>query len=109
MGKILDAFANNELYTVEIIEKRSPKRQKLVGKSQKFYNKLIQKCNEEEKEILEQLLDAVYDESLCCAQENFVRGYCLGVMMITEVFSEKDTFLENQQKKFLLTIFLNCR
>ena len=59
MGKLLEAFTNNELYATEVIQKRSPKRQKLLEKSDKLYEKLRKKYNEKDKEILEQLLELV--------------------------------------------------
>ena len=61
MGKILDAFAENELYTTEVIEKRSPQRQRLIEKSDELHSKLEQKLNSEDNELLEQLLEVIFD------------------------------------------------
>lgn len=95
MGKILDAFAENELYTTEVIEKRSPQRQRLIEKSDELHSKLEQKLNSEDNELLEQLLEVISDESCCYAKENFIRGYRLGILMATEIFSEQDSFLHH--------------
>lgn len=92
MGKLLKALANNELNTIEIVVTRSQERQKLLDKNQKFYNELVQKLNDEEKNLLEKLLDVISDESYSDIQENFMRGYCLGSMMTTEIFSKQDSF-----------------
>ena len=95
MGKILDAFAENELYATEVIEKRSPQRQRLIEKSDELHSKLEQKLNSEDNELLEQLLEVIFDESYCYAQANFIRGYRLGILMATEIFSEQDSFLHH--------------
>ena len=95
MGKILDAFVDNELYTTEVIEKRSPQRQRLIEKSDELHSKLEQKLNSEDNELLEQLLEVIFDESYCYAQANFIRGYRLGILMATEIFSEQDSFLHH--------------
>ena len=95
MGKILDAFAENELYTTEVIEKRSPQRQRLIEKSDELHSKLEQKLNSEDNELLEQLLEVIFDESYCYAQANFIRVYRLGILMATEIFSEQDSFLHH--------------
>lgn len=92
MGKILEAFANNILNTVETIENHNPQRQKLLEKNMQLYNELLQKLNDEEKNVLEKLLDVISDESCYDAQHNFVRGYYLGTIMTTEIFSEKESF-----------------
>ena len=48
--------------------------------------------NEKDKEILEQLLELVSEEGCCYAQDNFMRGYCLGALMTIEIFSEQNSF-----------------
>lgn len=95
MGKILDAFVENELYTTEVIEKRSPQRQRLIEKSDELHSKLEQKLNSEDNELLEQLLEVIFDESYCYAQANFIRDHRLVILMATEIFSEQDSFLHH--------------
>ena len=46
MGKILQAFADGELYVTEIVQKRTPEHQKLIEKNLQLYNQLLQKLNE---------------------------------------------------------------
>lgn len=93
MGKILQAFADGELYVTEIVQKRTPEHQKLIEKNLQLYNQLLQKLNEEEKEIFQNLLNVISDENYYDTQNNFIRGYCLGALMTMEIFSEQNSFL----------------
>ena len=45
--------------------------------------------NEQEVEILEKLKDALTEQSSLSECEGFVNGFCLGVRLIAEVFSNK--------------------
>ena len=93
MGRILEAFAGDELHVIPSDEVRSPKRQKLCNKVCELQEKLEEKLNSEEKELLDELMDAIADENCCYAQSKFVRGYRLGVLMTMEVMSEQESFL----------------
>ena len=84
MGRILEAFAEDELHVIPPKEIRSPKHQELCGKVCELLEKLKEKLNNEEKELLNELMDAVDDENCCYAQSRFIRGYRLGVMMTME-------------------------
>lgn len=97
MSTILEALANNDLHVLEITEKRSPERQKLIDLSVVLRSNLEQNMNDSDKELLDQLLNTVYDETTLYAQDRFINGYRLGTLMATEVFSDKNTFL-NQEK-----------
>ncbi|MBO5032990.1 MAG: hypothetical protein J6D08_14130 [Lachnospiraceae bacterium] len=92
MGKILEAFANNELLVVELSDKRSPQRKKLMEEGEKLHAALKEKLNDEQKEMLEQLIETIYQENCHYIQERLIRGYRLGVLMTMEVFSERDTY-----------------
>ena len=94
MGRILEAFARDELNMIPSEEIRSPKRQKLCEKVCELREKLEEKLNNEEKELLNELMDAVTDENCCYAQSKFIRGYRLGVLMSMEVMSEQETFFD---------------
>jgi len=95
MGKILQTFANGELHITEIIQKRTPEHQKLIEKDLQLYNELKKKLKKKKKKLLEDLLDVISDESDCDTKNNFIRGYCLGVLMTIEIFSEQNSFLYN--------------
>lgn len=93
MGKILDAFSDEQLLVNAVTEKRSPVHQKHCEQVCAFHKKLEEKLNEEQKKLLEHLLDAMENEHNCDAQNRFIRGYSLGVLMATEVMEERDKFL----------------
>ena len=92
MGRILEAFAGDELHVIPSKEIQSPKRQELCDKVCGLREKLEEKLNNEEKELLNELMDAIVDENCCYAQGKFIRGYRLGVLMTMEVMSEQETF-----------------
>jgi len=93
VGKILDAFSGEQLLVNAVIEKRSPMHQKYCEQVCEFHKKMEEKLNEEQRGLLAQLLDAMENEHYCDAQNRFIRGYSLGVLMATEVMEERDKFL----------------
>lgn len=93
MGKILDAFSDEQLLVNAVTEKRSPVHQKYCEQVCTFHKKLEEKLNEEQRGLLAQLLDAMENEHNCDAQNRFIKGYSLGVLMATEVMEERDKFL----------------
>lgn len=90
MGKILKEFARNNFYTNIQNEKRSPEREKLCDQIFTMQTELEEKLNNEEKKLLNHLIDTISDENSCYAQEKFIRGYCLGVLMTMEILSEQE-------------------
>ena len=97
MSTILEALANDDLHVLEITEKRSPERQKLIDLSVTLRAKLEQSLDDKDKELLARLINTIYDETALYAQHRFMRGYQLGVLMAAEIFSEKDTFLNQNE------------
>lgn len=93
VGKILDAFSDEQLLVNAVTEKRSPAHQKYCEQMRAFHEELEDKLNEEQKGLLQKLLDAVENEHNCDAQNRFIRGYSLGVLMATEVMDEREKFL----------------
>ena len=93
MGRILEAFAEDELHVIPSDEIRSPKHQKLCDKVCELQDKLEEKLNNEDKKLLDELMDAVAEESSCYAQGKFIRGFRLGTLMTMEVMSEQETFI----------------
>ena len=93
MGRILEAFAEDQLHVIPSDEIQSPKHQKLFDRVCKLQEKLEEKLNSEEKNLLNDLMDAVAEENSCYAQNRFIRGYRLGVLMTMEVMSEQEAFL----------------
>ena len=74
-------------------EIRSPKHQKLCDKVCELQDKLEEKLNNEDKKLLDELMNAVVEESSYYAQSKFIRGYRLGSLMTMEVMSEQETFI----------------
>ena len=97
MGKILDAFVDDQLHVNPVTEKRTSHHQYLCEQVEILHNKLAEKLNDEDKALLQKLTDTYFDESCCDAHNNFVRGYRLGVLMTMEVFSGQDSFLGDDE------------
>lgn len=97
MGKILDAFSDEQFLVNAVTEKRSPVHQKYCEQVCAFHKKLEEKLNVEQRKLLIQLLDAMENEHNCDAQNRFIRGYSLGVLMATEVMEERDKFLIGEE------------
>lgn len=92
MDKLLRAFAGEQLQIIEVTETRSPQRQKLIDEGYKLHNELGEKLNSGEKELLERLIDVNSEEKTLYAEDKFIRGYRLGVLMTMEVFAGQDKF-----------------
>ena len=97
MERFLRAFASDQLQVIEVTETRSPKRKQLIDESYKIQSELEQKLNSEEKELLERLLDINTDENTLYAEDKFIRGYRLGVLMTMEVFTEQEKFFYDKR------------
>lgn len=93
MGKILEAFADGRLCMEEDIEKRSPGQLQLSEKACRLQEELEKRLNDEEKEALSELIDTIFEECCCYAQNRFIHGYRLGVLMTIEVFDGQDTYV----------------
>lgn len=93
MGKILNAFLDEQLLLDDETGKRTPEHQKLCDEGSEILTRLEEKLNDEEKELLERLVDVLLCEGTCYAQSKFERGYQLGVLMTMEVFEALDTFI----------------
>lgn len=93
MGKILDAFADGSLCVEEEFERRSPEHMELSEKACRLQEELEEKLNDEERELLSDLVDTVYEECCSYAQNRFIHGYRLGVLMTMEIFDEQDTYI----------------
>lgn len=98
MGKILDAFVDDQLHVNPVTEKRTIQHQYLCEQVEILQSKLEKKLNDEDRELLKKLADTYFDESCCDAHNNFVRGYRLGVLMTMEIFSGQDSFLGDDEK-----------
>lgn len=93
MGKILEAFLNDQLRVDSGTVRRSPEHQEVSDRGEELQEKLAEKLNDEENALLTQLLDTLFDESCFDAEAKFERGFRLGALMIAEIFAEQDMFL----------------
>ena len=87
MKRILEALANDALRVEADVGKRSKDHQKVLELSSTLQDEL------EEKQLFEELMDTMASESSYYAQERFIYGYRLGVLMTMEVFSDPDIFV----------------
>ena len=94
MGKILDAFADDELTVNPTIYKGSPEYRKAVDTMYKTAETLDAKLNDEEKKLFERFRDAQEDENHLYQLDVFNRGFRIAVLMLFEVFAAgKDEFI----------------
>ncbi len=93
MGKILEAFLTEQLRVDSGTERRSTEHQQLCDRGNELQEKLAEKLNDEEKEMLTELVETFFDESCYDEQRKFERGFRLGVLMTAEIFTEQDIFL----------------
>lgn len=92
MGEILNAFATEQLRTDSETEKQDETQKKLNKKSYGLRMELENKLNGEEKVLLDRMFDSMSEEWCRYAEQKFVRGYRLGVLMTMEVFEGRDDF-----------------
>jgi len=75
MGKILDAFADDELTVNPMIYKGRPKYQKTVDTLYKTSEAPEEKLNDEEKKLFEEFRDAREDENHLYQVDVFKRAF----------------------------------
>lgn len=93
MGKILEAFLDEELRIDSGTENRSLEQKQLCRKGTEIQDKLAEKLNDEEKEMLAELVEILFEQGSYDEQVKFQRGFRLGVLMTAEIFTEQDMFL----------------
>ena len=91
MGKILNAFANDQLSIGTA--KRTPQHQRLCDKSNRLMEELKQKLQGEELETFNTLMETMFAESYCAENSMFQNAYRLGVLMTMEVFEDYESLL----------------
>lgn len=63
MGKILEAFLNEQLHVDGGTGGRNPKQQKICERGSELQNKLAEKLNTEEQKMLSELVEILFEES----------------------------------------------
>ena len=92
MGKFLEAFASGNLRMDCFVTERLPEHDEIDTEASALQEKLAKGLDEEEKVLLEKLVETMNAESGCFGIENLIRGYRLGVIMTTEVYLEQDRY-----------------
>ena len=93
MGKILEALLTEQLRVDSGTEQRTPEHRALCKKSGTLQDALAETLNDKQKELLEELVETLFDESSCNEQVKFERGFRLGVLITSEIFYGQDIFL----------------
>ena len=97
MGKILDAFADDELCVNPTTYKGSREYRKAIDTMYKTAEELAAKLNDEEKKLFEQFRDAQADENHLYQLDVFKRGFRIAVLMLFVVFAAgEDEFILSQ-------------
>ena len=90
MMRILEALYNGNLLAEPVIETRSPEHQKAIDTAHRRVEALAEKLNADEREMLDSVTEAMNEESDYFAAERFIRGYCLGALMMLEVMEKRE-------------------
>ena len=93
MGKILEAIATDHLCVEPAIYKGDSKFNRARNQYCTLGEKLMSKLNEEEQKMLDDYSTAQTEESLLYANDRFVRGFRLGVLMMMEVIMDEDDLI----------------
>ena len=97
MGKILDAFADDELCVNPTTYKGSREYRKAIDTMYKTAEGLAANLNDEEKKLFEQFRDAQADENHLYQLDVVKRGFRIAVLMLFEVFAAgEDEFILSQ-------------
>ena len=97
MGRILDAFADDELCVNPTTYEGSHEYKKAIDTMYKTAEALDMKLNDEEKKLFEQFRDAQADGNHLYQLDVFKRGFRIAVLMMFEVFAaSKDEFILSQ-------------
>lgn len=97
MGKILTAFADENLVVDPIYYKGNAEYQRALTTVFNLSEELDKQLKKKEKKKLEQFRDAIETLNQMFALDRFIDGYRLGVLMTTEVFTESDHFFHAEE------------
>ena len=70
MGKILEAFLTDQLRIDDVTGQRTLKHQRLCESVCELQDQLSEKLNAEDKKLLNELVDAIFDEGCADAKSN---------------------------------------
>lgn len=93
MENILTALLTEQLRIDSGTERRSPEHQKLCDRGSELQDRLAKKLDDEGKKILTEFMETLFEERCYDEQKKFERGFRLGVLMMSEIFTKQDIFL----------------
>lgn len=93
MKEILEALYEGNLKVEPVIEKRSKRYQKACDTSYALVEELSKRLGQEEKEMLDKVIEALNSENYCYTADRFVRGYRLGALMMLEIMEDWEDFI----------------
>ena len=98
MGKIIDAIANDRLCVEPITFKGDPKFKQAKDRYCSYGEMLLEKLNEEEKILLQDYDFALNEERTLYGNDCFSKGFRLGVLIMTEVFTNEDDLIFHEEE-----------
>ena len=93
MGRILQALSTGELITEPSIKNVYDEYTKALNTYCDLGDKLLERLNEEEKQLFQEYNNACSDEQNLYSNQRFIAGYRLGVLMMIEVFEGRNELL----------------
>lgn len=87
MNRILEAFAQNRLYTITSDYMNNSEYETVLLRSYALKKQLTDNLSDEGKNTLDQLLEAHKEMNHMSEIEQFTHGYQLGFMMSVEAFT----------------------
>lgn len=97
MGKILEAFAEENLCTNQPCMPQTAVYQKASAQVDTLVQQLKCKLEQEDRIALDELVDAVTREGLVLNEARFIHGFRLGARMMIEVMEGTDDFLRSER------------
>lgn len=98
MIKILEYLCNEIPLFELIVEKRSQEHQKACDTAYSLLEALEKSLDINERELLNKTTDALNHEKLVYATDNFIRGYCLGALMMLEIMEKQEELIASLKK-----------
>ena len=86
MNSILEAFANRNITVEPQSCWRNPDYKEAIRLALQNREKLSEKLNEEEQELLEKYIDARTEEYIIENDDRFIHGFKLGLILTAEAF-----------------------
>lgn len=93
MKSILEAFAKNRLYTITCDYQNTTEYEKISLKSYDIKKNLTITLNDEQKKLLDELLNIHKEMNHMSEIEQFAHGYQIGALMLAEAFTSVDDLI----------------